>query len=77
MEYVSKVTSIITDLQGWILLLVGAITTLRIAKEGVAYQQGGISEKANAMQNIKSTLYMGGGIFALVWFATYIVTKMK
>ena len=39
MEYVSKVTSIITDLQGWILLLVGAITTLRIAKEGVAYQQ--------------------------------------
>lgn len=77
MEYVNKISAILADLQGWILLLVGAITTVRIAKEGISYQQGGVSEKANAMSNIKSTLYMGGGIFLLVWFATYVIAKMK
>ena len=34
MEFVSKISSILADIQGWILLLVGAVTTVRIAKRG-------------------------------------------
>jgi hypothetical protein len=77
MPFVTKIIAILTDIQGWILLLIGAITTVRVAKEGISYQQGGAREKADSLANIKSSLYMGGGIFVLVWLAGYVITKMK
>lgn len=77
MEFVSKISSILSDVQGWLLLIIGAITTVRIAKEGISYQQGGAREKGDALAGIKSSLYMGGGIFILVWFAGYVITKMQ
>jgi len=77
MEFVSKISSILSDVQGWLLLIIGAITTVRIAKEGISYQQGGAREKGDALACIKSSLYMGGGIFILVWFAGYVITKMQ
>lgn len=77
MEFVSKISRILGDLQGWMLLVIAAATTLRIAKEGVSYQQGDGREKKEAMDSIKSTLYMGGGVFALIWFAGYVMKAMK
>lgn len=77
MEFVTKISGILKDVQGWMLVIIGVLTTVRIVKEGITYQQGDGREKKDAMDNIKSTLYMGGGIFALVWFAGYVMSAMK
>jgi hypothetical protein len=75
--YLSKVIALIEGLKGWGLALVGVITAAVIVKDCLQYQQGSSQEKAEARDNIKKHLYMGGGIFFLVWFATYVVSYMQ
>ena len=77
MEYVTKITKILTDVKGWMLLVVGLLTAVRVVKEGIAYQQGDGSIKRQCIENIKHSIYMGGGIFLLVWFAGYVASVMK
>lgn len=75
--YLTKVITLIEGVKEWGLGLVGVITVAIIVKDCLQYQQGSSNEKAEARDNIKKHLYMGGGIFFLVWFATYIVSYMQ
>lgn len=74
--YSSKLINMLGDIKGWILGTIAAITGVVIAVHGVKYQQGDGQEKAEATKNIKKTAIMGGGIFFLVWFGTYVATTM-
>ncbi|HCQ91312.1 MULTISPECIES: hypothetical protein [unclassified Clostridium] len=75
--FVPKITAILNDIKGWFLALVAVVTVVVILIHAFKYFQGDGSEKAEAMSNIKKTVYMGGGVFFLIWFATYVVDKMK
>ena len=77
MEYIGKITRILSDVKGWGLLLIGIVTAVRVVKEGIAYQQGDGGAKRQAIENIKHSVYMGGGIFIIVWFVGYVVGIMK
>lgn len=77
MTYANKVVSLLTDLKTWALSIIGIVTVCVIIWHGLQYQQGNASDKTEAISSIKKTLYMGGGIFFLVWLATYVITKMK
>jgi len=75
--YLSAILSILGDIKGWILTIVGALTAVMVAKYGIDYLQGDEMEKATAKKNVKTTIIWGGGIFMLIWIATYVIEKMK
>lgn len=75
--YVSKINGILDDAKGWIFAIIGAVTAVIVAKQGIQYQQGGADEKAQATKDIRKTIMMGGGIFMLVWLAGYVIQKMQ
>lgn len=74
--YSAKLINLLGDVKGWILGIVATITAVVIAFHGLKYQQGDGQEKAEAIKNIKKSAIMGGGIFFLVWFGSYVATKM-
>lgn len=76
-KYLNEMIKIIQDLQGWVLALVVVVAGAVIAVHGIRYIQGGAHEKQQAIQDMKSTGYMGVGIFFLVWFITTMVGRMK
>jgi hypothetical protein len=47
-----------------------------VVKNAFAYQAGDSAEKQDAIRNIRRAIIMGGGIFILSWFATYVIAKM-
>ena len=67
--YVTKVITYLTNVQGWILTIIGILTAVVVAIYGTNYIQGNGQEKAKAWEDIKKTIIMGGGIFFLAWLA--------
>ncbi|MHB8276170.1 MAG: hypothetical protein ACYDIA_00745 [Candidatus Humimicrobiaceae bacterium] len=77
MPYLDTITSILNDVKGWFFALIGIVTLVVVVKNAFAYQAGDSAEKQDAMRSIKKAIVMGGGIFILSWFATYVITKMS
>lgn len=75
--YVSAIISLVKDAQGWLLALVGVVTAFKVAQYGLAYQNGDDDDKVKNIKSIRKTFMMGGGIFFLIWIATYVVGKMQ
>ncbi|MCL4377477.1 MAG: hypothetical protein M1479_08755 [Actinobacteria bacterium] len=77
MPYLDTITSILNDVKGWFFALIGIVTLVVVVKNAFAYQAGDSAEKQDALRSIKKAIIMGGGIFILSWFATYVITKMS
>jgi hypothetical protein len=77
MPYLDTITSILNDVKGWFFALIGIVTLVVVVKNAFAYQAGDSAEKQDALRNIKRAITMGGGIFILSWFATYVINKMS
>ncbi|MHB8280967.1 MAG: hypothetical protein ACYDIA_25515 [Candidatus Humimicrobiaceae bacterium] len=77
MPYLDTITSILNDVKGWFFALIGIVTLVVVVKNAFAYQAGDSAEKQDALRSIKKAIVMGGGIFILSWFATYVITKMS
>lgn len=77
MQYVSVVLSILGEIANWAKVLVAGVAIVRIFILGLKYNQGDASEKKDSVSGIKQTIYMGGGIFFLVWFAQYVIGKFS
>ena len=75
--YILEAINILSEVKGWIMGLVAAVTIVVVARDGVKYQGGDDTEKAAMAKSIRNTLIMGGGIFFLVWLAGYIITKFQ
>ena len=77
MPYIDTIAGILNEVKVWLFTLIGIVSLVVIVIQGFRYQCGDSSEKQEAIRNIKRTVIMGGGIFVLAWFATYIITKMS
>jgi len=77
MPYLDTIASILNDVKGWFFALIGVVTLVVIVKNAFAYQAGDSAEKQEALKNIRRTIIMGGGIFVLAWFATYVIDRMS
>ena len=77
MPYLDTITGILNDVKGWFFALIGIVTLVVVVKNAFAYQAGDSAEKQDAIRSIKKAIIMGGGIFILSWFATYVITKMS
>lgn len=75
--YTQKLVNLLGEVKGWILGIIAAVTVVVIAINSCKYLQGDGSEKAESIANIKKNLYMGGGVFFLVWFAGQVIDAMK
>ena len=76
MPYVNTIKVILGELKTWGFAILLGVTLVKIVMEGIKYQQGDGRVKHEAMDNIKQAIYMGGGLYALVWFAEYVIGKM-
>jgi len=77
MPYIDTIAGILNEVKGWFFALIGVVTLVVIIKNAFAYQAGDSAEKQDALRNIRRTIIMGGGIFVLAWFATYVIEKMS
>ena len=77
MPYIDTIAGILNEVKGWFFALIGVVTLVVIIKNAFAYQAGDSAEKQDALRNIRRTIIMGGGIFVLSWFATYVIEKMS
>ena len=77
MPYLDTITGILNDIKGWIFALIGIVTLVVVVKNAFAYQAGDSAEKQDSIRSIRKALIMGGGIFVLAWFATYVIGKMS
>jgi len=77
MPYLDTITGILNDIKGWIFALIGIVTLVVVVKNAFAYQAGDSAEKQDSIRSIRKALIMGGGIFVLAWFATYVISKMS
>ena len=77
MPYLDTISGILNDVKGWLFGLIGIITLVVIIVQAIKYQAGDSAEKQDAARNIKKAIIMGGGIFGLAWFATYVIEKMS
>ena len=77
MPYLDTIAGILNDIKVWFFALIGVVTLVVIVVQAFKYQAGDSSEKQDAARNIKKALIMGGGIFVLSWFATYVIDKMS
>lgn len=73
--FVNKTIEIITKLKTWSLALIGVLSVVKVIQYALQYQSGGDDEKQMAVKSIRKTLMMGGGVFFLVWFASYVVEQ--
>jgi len=77
MPYIDTIAGILNEVKVWLFTLIGIVSLVVIVIQGFRYQSGDAAEKQEAIRNIKRTILMGGGIFVLAWFATYIINKMS
>ena len=77
MPYLDTISGILNDVKGWFFALIGIVTLVVVIKNAFAYQAGDSSEKQDSLRNIRRAIIMGGGIFVLAWFATYVINKMS
>lgn len=71
--YVTKLNTILSDVKGWLLALDATVTVAMIAFNAIKYQQGNTGDKDQALDNIKKSIYVGAGVFALIWIAEYVI----
>ena len=77
MPYIDIIAGILNEVKVWLFTLIGIVSLVVIVIQGFRYQSGDSAEKQEAIRNIKRTILMGGGIFVLAWFATYVINKMS
>lgn len=77
MPYIDVIAGILNEVKVWLFTLIGIVSLVVIVIQGFRYQSGDSAEKQEAIRNIKRTVIMGGGIFVLAWFATYVVDRMS
>ena len=77
MEFVKVIQSILKDVQLWLTSLVAGITIVKVLIAVIRHQAGDGMEKEQAMREIKKSITMAGGCFFLVWFVTYLVSKVQ
>jgi len=77
MPYLNTIAGILNDIKVWLFALIGIVTLVVVVKNAFTYQAGDSAEKQDAIRNIRKALIMGGGIFVLAWFATYVIDKMS
>ncbi|MCJ8341633.1 MAG: hypothetical protein MJH09_02095 [Cetobacterium sp.] len=77
MEYANKVSKIFGDLKTWTLVAFTALTVFKVVVAGIHYQSSDGRGKMEAVDSMKKTVAMGGGIYALLWIAEYVIRTMK
>jgi Ca2+/Na+ antiporter len=77
MPYINAINGILEEVKGWLFALVGIITVVVIIIQGIKYQSGDSAEKQEAIRHIRNSIMMGGGVFFLVWLATFIIDRMS
>ncbi len=76
MPYLDVIAGILNDVKVWLFALIGVVTLVVIVIQAFKYQAGDSSEKQDAVRNMRRTIMMGGGVFVLSWFATYVIDRM-
>ena len=76
MPYIDVIAGILNEVKVWLYALTGVVTLVVVIIQAFRYQAGDAAEKQDAVRNIRRTTIMGGGIFALAWFATYVIDRM-
>lgn len=71
--FVNKFNTVLTDLKGWLLAIDVGIVLVMIVINAIKYKQGNSAEKDAAVGDIKKTIYIGAGVFVLIWLAQYII----
>ena len=77
MEFANAVSNLLKDMQGWLLTVIGAVTTVMVAIHSVKFLMGDSGDKAESVSNIKKTLVMGAGVFFLIWLTGEIIGRFK
>ena len=77
MPYIDTIAGILNEVKVWLYALTGVVTLVVVIIQAFRYQAGDAAEKQDAVRNIRRTIIMGGGIFALAWFATYVIDRMS
>ena len=73
---VIQIISILNQMKSWLLAIIGIVTVVVVIISVIKYQTGDESEKAGEARKIRNTIIMGAGVFALVWFATWVINQM-
>ena len=76
MPYIDAIAGILNEVKVWLYALTGVVTLVVVIIQAFRYQAGDAAEKQDAVRNIRRTIIMGGGIFVLAWFATYVIDRM-
>lgn len=77
MQPVNIINSIFNDAKGWLTGILLSISVAVIIWQGVQYQKGDDDEKLKAKKNMKRSLELIGGIFILIWLASYAFSKFS
>jgi len=77
MQYIDEIVSILDTVKVWLFALIGIVTVIVIIIHALKYQGGDSSEKQDAMRQIRNSIIMGGGVFFLVWIATFIIDRLS
>ena len=77
MEFVKVIQSILKDIQTWLTSLISAVTIVKVLILVIKHQAGDGMEKEQSMKEIRKSITMAGGCFFLVWFVTYIISKVQ
>lgn len=76
MPYIDAINGILTEVKTWLFALIGVVTVVVIIIQGIRYQSGDSAEKQEAIRHIRNSIMMGGGVFFLVWLATFVIDRM-
>jgi len=76
MPYLAPISEILDEVKVWLYTLIGIVTMVVVVIQAFKYQAGDAAEKQDAIRHIRNAIIMGGGIFILAWFATYVINKM-
>ena len=76
MPYLDVISGILNEVKVWLYTLIGIVTMVVVVIQAFKYQAGDAAEKQDAIRHIRNAIIMGGGIFILAWFATYVISKM-
>jgi len=77
MPYLDVISGILNEVKVWLYTLIGIVTLVVVVIQAFKYQAGDAAEKQDAIRHIRNSIIMGGGIFILAWFATYVINKMS
>ena len=76
MPYIKVIEGILGEVKTWLFALIGVVTVVVIIIQGIKYQSGDSVEKQESIRHIRNSIIMGGGVFFLVWLATFVIERM-